>query len=66
MSVWPDPGQAKNRMEASAMHGKVALEEHFAIEQTLQDSAGFSPEADWPELKARLLDCGRWIPTASR
>ncbi len=38
------------------MHGKVALEEHFAIEETLQDSAGFSPEADWPELKARLLD----------
>jgi gamma-resorcylate decarboxylase len=43
-------------MEASAMRGKVALEEHFAIEETLQDSAGFSPEADWPELKARLLD----------
>ena len=38
------------------MLGKVALEEHFAIEATLQDSAGFSPEADWPELKARLLD----------
>ena len=38
------------------MRGKVALEEHFAIEETLQDSAGFSPEADWPELKARLLD----------
>jgi gamma-resorcylate decarboxylase len=40
----------------SAMQGKVALEEHFAIEETLQDSAGFAPEADWPELKARLLD----------
>ena len=38
------------------MQGKVALEEHFAIEETLQDSAGFAPEADWPELKARLLD----------
>ena len=38
------------------MQGKVALEEHFAIEETLQDSAVFSPEADWPELKARLLD----------
>src|SRR6266403_4891352 len=39
-----------------AMQGKVALEEHFALEETLQDSAIFSPQADWPELKARLLD----------
>jgi predicted TIM-barrel fold metal-dependent hydrolase len=38
------------------MQGKVALEEHFALEETLQDSAIFSPQADWPELKARLLD----------
>ncbi|HLX13783.1 MAG TPA: amidohydrolase family protein [Bradyrhizobium sp.] len=38
------------------MQGKVALEEHFAIEETVQDSAGFAPEADWPELKARLID----------
>jgi 2,3-dihydroxybenzoate decarboxylase len=38
------------------MQGKVALEEHFAIPETIQDSAGFAPEADWPELKGRLLD----------
>ena len=38
------------------MQGKVVLEEHFAIPETLQDSAGFAPEADWPELKGRLLD----------
>jgi 2,3-dihydroxybenzoate decarboxylase len=38
------------------MQGKIALEEHFAIEQTVQDSAGFSPADDWVELKARLLD----------
>jgi 2,3-dihydroxybenzoate decarboxylase len=38
------------------MKGKVALEEHFAIAETLKDSAVFSPEADWPELKARLTD----------
>ena len=38
------------------MQGKVALEEHFALDETVQDSAGFSPESDWPELKARLLD----------
>jgi len=38
------------------MQGKVALEEHFALDETVHDSAGFSPESDWPELKARLLD----------
>src|SRR5271170_6367528 len=38
------------------MQGKVALEEHFAIPETIADSAGFAPEADWPELKMRLLD----------
>jgi predicted TIM-barrel fold metal-dependent hydrolase len=38
------------------MDGKIALEEHFAIEDTLQDSAGFLPDAVWDELSARLLD----------
>lgn len=38
------------------MHGKIALEEHFAIPDTLQDSAGFVPGDYWIELKARLLD----------
>jgi 2,3-dihydroxybenzoate decarboxylase len=36
--------------------GKIALEEHFAIEDTLQDSAGFVPDSYWSELSARLLD----------
>jgi 2,3-dihydroxybenzoate decarboxylase len=36
--------------------GKIALEEHFAIEETLMDSAGFVPEDHWTELKSRLLD----------
>jgi predicted TIM-barrel fold metal-dependent hydrolase len=40
----------------SAMPGKIALEEHFAIEETLMDSAGFVPEDHWSELKSRLLD----------
>ena len=26
------------------MQGKIALEEHFAINETLMDSAGFVPE----------------------
>jgi predicted TIM-barrel fold metal-dependent hydrolase len=38
------------------MQGKIALEEHFALEETVQDSAGFAPHDDWIELKARLLD----------
>ena len=35
---------------------KIALEEHFAIEETLSDSLGFVPPSHQPELKARLLD----------
>ncbi len=38
------------------MQGKIALEEHFAIPETLMDSAGFVPEDYWVELKSRLLD----------
>lgn len=38
------------------MLGKIALEEHFAIPETLQDSAGFVPDHFWTELSARLLD----------
>jgi len=38
------------------MQGKIALEEHFAIPETLMDSAGFVPESYWPELRERLLD----------
>ncbi len=38
------------------MDGKIALEEHFAIPDTLSDSAGFVPDDYWRELSARLLD----------
>src|SRR5260370_39083611 len=38
------------------MKGKIALEEHFAIPETLQDSAGFVPGDYWMELSARILD----------
>jgi len=38
------------------MKGKIALEEHFAIDDTLQDSNGFLPDEIWTELSARLLD----------
>lgn len=38
------------------MQGKIVLEEHFAIPDTLQDSAGFVPGSYWEELQHRLLD----------
>ena len=37
------------------MQGKIALEEHFAIEKTLGDSQVFGSHV-WPELRHRLLD----------
>jgi predicted TIM-barrel fold metal-dependent hydrolase len=38
------------------MNGKIGLEEHFAIRETLQDSAGYLPNDCWSELSNRLLD----------
>jgi 2,3-dihydroxybenzoate decarboxylase len=38
------------------MQGKIGLEEHFAIPETLGDSKGFLGDAVWPELEKRLLD----------
>jgi 2,3-dihydroxybenzoate decarboxylase len=38
------------------MQGKIGLEEHFAIPETLSDSKGFLGDAVWPELEKRLLD----------
>ncbi|MEI6767517.1 MAG: amidohydrolase family protein [Betaproteobacteria bacterium] len=38
------------------MDGKIGLEEHFAIPETLQDSAGFLAESVWGELSKRLID----------
>ncbi len=38
------------------MQGKIGLEEHFAIPETLDDSRPFVPVDYWEELKSRLLD----------
>jgi len=38
------------------MQGKIGLEEHFAIADTLNDSRGFFPDHIWNELRGRLLD----------
>ncbi len=38
------------------MDGKIGLEEHFAVEETLNDSKQFMPADFWNELRGRLLD----------
>ena len=38
------------------MIGKVGLEEHFAIPETLMDSAPFVPADYWAILSRRLID----------
>jgi len=38
------------------MKGKIGLEEHFAIEDTVMDSKGFFPEEIWKEVRERVLD----------
>lgn len=38
------------------MQGKIALEEHFAIPETLEDSRGVFPSDLWPEAKDRLIN----------
>ena len=38
------------------MQGKIALEEHFAIEDTLNDFKGFFPDKVWQEVRSRVLD----------
>jgi 2,3-dihydroxybenzoate decarboxylase len=38
------------------MNGKIGLEEHFALPEPLQDSAGFLAESVWGELSKRLMD----------
>ena len=38
------------------MQGKIALEEHFAIAETLGDSRGYFPDETWTELRERVLD----------
>ncbi len=38
------------------MEGKIGLEEHFALNETLSDSKSFVPTDYWPELQGRLLD----------
>lgn len=41
------------------MQNKIALEEHFAIEETLGDAQQFVPGGYWSNLRARLVDFDR-------
>jgi gamma-resorcylate decarboxylase len=43
-------------IQEDGVKGKIALEEHFAIQETLEDSAIFVPGDYWEELKYRLFD----------
>ena len=38
------------------MKGKIGLEEHFAIDDTLMDSKGFFPEETWIEVRDSIMD----------
>ncbi len=38
------------------MQGKIGLEEHFAIDDTVMDSKGFFPDDIWREVRERVLD----------
>ena len=40
----------------ASMNGTIALEEHFAIAETVNESKQFTPEGSWDELKSRLVD----------
>src|SRR5882672_10071657 len=42
--------------EGAGMEGKIALEEHFAIAETVMESKPFVPADHWPELEHRLTD----------
>jgi 2,3-dihydroxybenzoate decarboxylase len=42
--------------DGADMQGKIALEEHFAIAETVNESKPFVPADHWPELEYRLTD----------
>lgn len=46
----------QSHIRGAGVKGKIGLEEHFAIGETLSDSRGFLPEELWPELSSRFLD----------
>jgi 2,3-dihydroxybenzoate decarboxylase len=47
---------SSGRGEELRMKGKIGLEEHFAIEETVPDPKGLFPSEEWGELKSRMVD----------
>src|ERR1700735_240080 len=48
--------RSRRRSIGGSMQGKIALEEHFAIPETLADSRGYFPDRVWQEGKSRVMD----------
>src|SRR5258707_386626 len=44
------------RTERPSMRNKIALEEHFATDLTIDQSKAYAPPEFWPRLKSNLLD----------
>jgi predicted TIM-barrel fold metal-dependent hydrolase len=38
------------------MRGKIGLEEHFAVAETVDDPKSLFPDADWQELRSRIVE----------
>ena len=55
-TLWCGGARGKRPRKGAKMQGKIALEEHFAIEETLNDSRGFFPDRVWQEVRERVLD----------
>ena len=55
-AFWADPNRIAGRTGGHAMKGKIGLEEHFAIDDTLMDSRAFFPDDIWEEVRERILD----------
>src|SRR5229473_1093685 len=49
-------GVSRSGQGGFKVKGKIGLEEHFALQETLADSGGFVPQEHWEELSYRLLD----------
>jgi 2,3-dihydroxybenzoate decarboxylase len=52
----PQNGRELKRSLGTTMQGKIALEEHFAIPETAEDSMGYFPQAVESEVRARNAD----------
>src|SRR5262249_20611615 len=52
----PPPLKSPHNEKEEKMKGKIGLEEHFAIEDTVMDSKGFFPDDIWKEVRERVLD----------